>query len=204
MFERACKRGLDICVAAAGLLILSPLLALLATMVGLTVGAPVLFRQERLGRDGRSFSIYKFRTMTDERDAQGNLLPEAVRLTAFGRFLRLTSLDELPELFNVIRGEMSLVGPRPFIAEYRDHYSPFQARRHEVRPGITGWAQINGRNALDWQERIRLDVWYVDNWNLLLDLRIFLRTIPAVLHQHGVNRAPMESMPRFDDPDSSA
>ena len=158
--------------AAGGLIALAPVLLLVALAVRHWLGAPVLFRQVRAGRHGHPFELLKFRTMTDARDAAGELLPDAERLTRFGSWLRSTSLDELPELINVLRGEMSLVGPRPLLPEYLPHYSAEQARRHEVPPGITGWAAVHGRNALSWERRLALDVWYVDHWSIALDLKI--------------------------------
>jgi sugar transferase EpsL len=179
-------RGLDMTISALLLILLSPVLAALAILVRLRLGSPVLFRQRRPGRNERPFTLVKLRSMTDERDAFGAPLPDADRLTRFGRFLRRTSLDELPELVNVLRGEMSLVGPRPLPMEYLSLYSPEQRRRHEVRPGITGWAQVNGRNAVTWDERFRLDAWYVDHRSLGLDLRILAKTVSTVLHGRGV------------------
>ncbi|GAB4459012.1 MAG: sugar transferase [Anaerolineae bacterium] len=179
------------------LLLLAPFLAVIALLVRVKLGAPVLFRQQRPGLHGRPFTIYKFRTMTDARDAKGQFLPDADRLTAFGRLLRRTSLDELPELFNVLRGEMSLVGPRPLLMQYLDRYTPEQARRHEVRPGITGWAQVNGRNALTWEEKFALDVWYVDHQSLWLDLKIILLTIWSVLRREGISQQGHATMPEF-------
>jgi lipopolysaccharide/colanic/teichoic acid biosynthesis glycosyltransferase len=161
------------------------------------LGSPALFRQVRPGLHGRPFMMVKFRTMTDERGADGELLPDAQRLTAFGRFLRASSLDELPELWNVLRGEMSLVGPRPLLMEYLPLYSPEQARRHEVRPGITGWAQVNGRNAVSWDERFKLDVWYVDHRSLWLDLRILWLTVRKVLVREGISAQGEATMSRF-------
>src|SRR5437868_9780209 len=168
----ALKRPLDFLIALLGLLLIMPLLLVLWLIVCNRLGIPVLFRQQRPGLHGKPFTMYKFRTMTGYRDANGNLLPDAERLTSFGQFLRRTSLDELPELVNVLRGEMSLVGPRPLLMQYLNRYTPEQARRHEVRPGITGWAQVNGRNALNWQQRFAMDVWYVDHCSLALDARI--------------------------------
>ena len=182
------KRSLDLALAVSALLALSPILALLGLLVRIKLGRPVLFRQRRPGFRGRPFYVFKFRTMTDERDAGGGLLPDVERLTAFGRFLRATSLDELPELFNVLRGEMSLVGPRPLLMQYLQRYSPEQARRHDVLPGITGWAQINGRNALTWEEKFRLDVWYVDHCSLWLDLKIIALTLWKVLKREGISQ----------------
>ncbi len=180
------KRASDLLLTAVILVPLAPVLLALALLVRLNLGSPVLFRQQRPGLHGRPFDIYKFRTMTDACDASGNPLPDEQRLPPFGRFLRSTSLDELPELFNVLRGEMSLVGPRPLLMEYLPLYSPEQARRHEARPGITGWAQINGRNAISWEEKFCLDVWYVDHASLWLDLKIILKTAVAVLKREGI------------------
>ena len=161
------------------------------------MGSPVLFKQQRPGLHGKPFMMSKFRTMTDARDGDGNLLPDADRLTRLGRFLRSTSLDELPELFNVLKGDMSLVGPRPLLMRYLDRYTPEQARRHEVRPGITGWAQINGRNALSWEDKFTLDVWYVDHCSLLLDMRIILQTIWKVLRREGISQEGEATMSEF-------
>lgn len=182
------KRIFDILAALAAILLLSPLLALIALLVRLLHGAPVLFGQIRPGHRGTLFRIYKFRTMTDSRAADGSLRPDSERLTRFGRFLRATSLDELPELFNVLRGEMSLVGPRPLLAQYLERYSPEQMRRHEVLPGITGWAQVNGRNALTWPEKFALDVWYVDHWSFWLDIKILLLTVWKVFRREGISQ----------------
>ncbi|WP_034265167.1 sugar transferase [Aminiphilus circumscriptus] len=190
--ESRTKRCFDVAVSGAALILLSPLFALLALLVRLRLGSPVFFRQMRPGLLGKPFSMVKFRTMTDARDAEGRLLPDEERLTPFGRFLRSTSLDELPELWNVLRGDMSLVGPRPLLLAYLDRYSPEQARRHEVRPGITGLAQVNGRNALTWEEKFRLDVVYVDTWTFGLDLRILAKTVVAVLRREGI-AAPGQS-----------
>jgi lipopolysaccharide/colanic/teichoic acid biosynthesis glycosyltransferase len=191
------KRTFDILGALAGLLILAIPLAILALMVRRNLGAPVLFVQERPGRRGRIFRIYKFRTMTDRRDKNDMPLSDAARLTPFGRWLRATSLDELPELFNVLRGEMSLVGPRPLLVEYLPLYSQEQARRHEVRPGITGWSQVNGRNAVDWDQRLAMDVWYVDNRSLWLDLRILVMTAVKVIRREGISQDGQATMERF-------
>lgn len=180
------KRIIDFAAAAVLVLLLAPLMLLVAVAITCTMGRPVVFRQQRPGLGGRLFGIYKFRTMTQARGADGELLPDAQRLTRLGRFLRASSLDELPELLNVLKGEMSLVGPRPLRPEYLDRYSPRQARRHEVRPGITGWAQVNGRNAIAWGEKLELDVWYVEHQSLWLDLRILLRTIVTVVRREGI------------------
>lgn len=182
------KRLFDLVIAIPSLVLLSPVLLVIAFMVRLSLGSPVLFKQVRPGLHGRPFTMYKFRTMTDERDEGGHLLPDEQRLTKFGRFLRSTSLDELPELLNVIKGDMSLVGPRPLLMHYLPLYTPEQARRHEVRPGITGWAQVNGRNAISWEEKFQLDVWYVDNWSLWLDLKILHKTLWKVIVREGISQ----------------
>lgn len=195
------KRSLDAGVSFLALLVLAPVQVLLACAVRLLLGRPVLFRQIRAGYQGRPFQLYKFRTMTDARDAHDRLLPDSERLTRFGRFLRRTSLDELPELWNVLRGQMSLVGPRPLLMHYLDHYTPTQARRHEVKPGITGWAQVNGRNAVDWEQRLAMDVWYVDHCSFGLDLLILVRTIGCVFRGEGVSAEGHATMPPFADPD---
>lgn len=196
-FNRIVKRLFDVLVAAVGLLALSPLLAFLLAVNAWVHGWPPLFVQTRPGLQGRLFQMYKLRTMTNARGADGELLPDAERLTAFGQFLRRTSLDELPELINVLKGEMSLVGPRPLMVAYLERYSPEQARRHEVKPGITGWAQVNGRNAQSWEERLRDDVWYVDHASLALDLRILWRTARVVLGAEGISAAGDATMPPF-------
>ncbi|MEJ5330091.1 MAG: sugar transferase [Desulfobaccales bacterium] len=182
------KRALDVAGAGLGLVILAPLLGLIALLVWRDLGRPIFFRQVRPGLGGEPFELIKFRTMTEERDAQGNLLPNEVRLTPLGRALRALSLDELPELLNVLKGEMSLVGPRPLLMRYLPRYSPEQWRRHEVKPGITGWAQVNGRNALTWEDKFALDVWYVDNMSLKLDLKILALTVLKVLSREGVDQ----------------
>jgi len=194
--HRVMKRGLDVVVAAWGLLFLSPVLGAVALAIGLTMGRPIFFRQVRPGHRGRAFTIVKFRTMTGARDA-GALLPDTQRLTRLGGWLRRLSLDELPELWNVLKGEMSLVGPRPLLTEYLARYTPEQARRHEVRPGITGWAQINGRNTLVWEEKLNLDVWYVDHQSLWLDARILARTFRQVLSGAGVSHPGHATMPEY-------
>ncbi|MFO7585042.1 MAG: sugar transferase [Anaerolineales bacterium] len=188
MSARPFKRIFDILAVLLGLALLSPLLLLLALLVRVFHGAPVLFEQTRPGYKGTLFRIYKFRTMTDARAVDGSLLPDAERLTRFGRFLRATSLDELPELFNILRGEMSLVGPRPLLVQYLERYSPEQMRRHDVLPGITGWAQVNGRNALTWEAKFALDVWYVDNWSFWLDVKIILLTVWKVFKREGISQ----------------
>lgn len=191
------KRAFDIVVSGAALLLLFPLLIGLAFLVRGKLGSPVLFRQRRPGKDAKPFEMLKFRSMTNACDGEGRLLPDAERLTPFGRFLRSTSLDELPELWNVLRGEMSLVGPRPLLMEYLPLYSPEQCRRHEVRPGVTGWAQVNGRNALTWEEKFALDIWYVDNRSLWLDMKILVLTLGKVCKQSGISAVGDATMPRF-------
>lgn len=185
-YRRRGKRLLDTTIAGVGLLALSPLVATVALLVRRRLGSPVLFRQPRPGLGGRPFEMVKFRTMRDVRDPDGNPLPDAERLTPFGQFLRSSSLDELPELWNVLRGDMSLVGPRPLLMRYLDRYTPEQARRHEVRPGITGLAQVNGRNAISWEDKFTLDVWYVDHRSLWLDLKILARTALKVVRREGI------------------
>lgn len=191
------KRAMDLVGALAALVLLSPVLAVLCILVRSKLGSPVFFRQVRPGIEGRPFNMVKFRTMTDERGPDGALLPDDQRLTALGAWLRSTSLDELPELFNVLKGDMSLVGPRPLLMDYLSLYNDRQARRHEVRPGITGWAQINGRNALSWEEKFELDVWYVDNRSLWLDIKILFKTVLQVLKRDGISHGEEATMPRF-------
>ena len=197
MIRHLIKRLFDIIYSAAGLIVISPFLVVLAVLVRLKLGSPILFRQQRPGLGGKAFVIYKFRTMTDQRDASGNLLPDEQRLPAFGRFLRSTSFDELPELLNVLKGDMSIVGPRPLMIKYLDRYSPGQARRHEVKPGITGWAQINGRNAISWEDKFKLDVWYVDNWTFWLDMKIILKSIWMVIAREGITQHDRATMDEF-------
>jgi len=182
------KRIFDFILATTGILVLSPLFLLIAVAIWLRNGTPVIFRQKRPGYQGKPFYIYKFRTMNEERDPQNQILPDDLRITRLGRFLRISSLDELPELVNVIRGEMSMVGPRPLLMQYLDRYTPDQARRHEVVPGITGWAQVNGRNALSWEEKFNLDIWYVDHWSFFLDIKILFLSIIKVLRREGINQ----------------
>jgi lipopolysaccharide/colanic/teichoic acid biosynthesis glycosyltransferase len=191
------KRLFDITAIVLAASLALPLIAILACVVRRKLGQPVLFRQTRPGLDGRSFDLVKFRSMTDARDGDGNLLEDAERLTPFGRWLRASSLDELPELWNVLRGEMSLVGPRPLLVEYLPLYTPEQARRHDVRPGLTGWTQVSGRNALDWEEKFKLDVWYVDNQSLWLDIRILASTVVQVLKRDGISAAGHDTAPKF-------
>jgi len=191
------KRIFDLVLTLPGLMLISPLLVLLAVCVRVAHGAPVLFRQPRPGYKGRPFTLYKFRTMTNARAADGSLLPDAMRLTRLGRIMRSLSLDELPELYNVLRGEMSLVGPRPLLMQYLERYSPEQMRRHDVTPGMTGWAQVNGRNALTWQEKFDLDLWYVDHWSFGLDLRILCLTFWKMLKREGINQPGHATMEEF-------
>jgi carbamoyl-phosphate synthase large subunit len=196
--ERAVKRGLDLAVASVTLVVLSPVWLLIGCVVLATMGRPILFRQTRLGYEGRPFVLYKFRTMTGARDESGDLLPDAERLTRLGRFLRRTTLDSLPELFNVLRGDLSIVGPRPLLPEYRDRYTPEQWRRHEVPPGMAGPVLAEGRNALSWDEKFGWDVWYVDNWSLRLDMKIFARGVWKALKGEGVRAPGHATMPRFE------
>jgi len=191
------KRAFDLAISALSLVLLSPLLGAIALAVRFRMGSPVFFRQVRPGLHGQPFTLLKFRTMLDVRDAAGNLLPDGERLTRLGRILRSTSLDELPELFNVLRGEMSLVGPRPLLMSYLERYTPEQARRHEMMPGLTGWAQVNGRNALTWEARFELDVWYVDHWSLGLDLRILALTLWKVIKREGISHPGEATMTEF-------
>jgi lipopolysaccharide/colanic/teichoic acid biosynthesis glycosyltransferase len=194
------KRVIDILGSMLGLVLLAPVLLAVAATVRVGLGRGVLFRQVRAGRHGRPFTVIKFRTMTDDRDAAGNLLPDDRRLTPMGRFLRSTSLDELPELVNVLRGEMSLVGPRPLPMRYLARYTPEQCRRHDVCPGITGWAQVNGRNALTWEERFALDVWYSDHLSFWLDVCIIVRTFRVVLTRQGVEFPATDSTQEYLGP----
>jgi sugar transferase EpsL len=184
--ERAMKRVIDVTGASAGLLVLAPVIGAAALLVAITMGRPVLFRQLRPGLGGRPFTMYKIRTMRPSEPGEVYYLTDGERLTPAGRFLRRTSIDELPELWNVLKGEMSLVGPRPLLMEYLGRYSPEQARRHDVRPGITGWAQVNGRQEISFKERFELDIWYVDNWSLKLDMKILFKTLGRVIHSSGV------------------
>lgn len=197
LYEACLKRPLDFAIALAALLFLFPVYLILAVLVRVKLGKPVLFTQERPGKDGKIFKLYKFRTMTDERDGGGELLPDEERLTEFGKWLRSTSLDELPELFNILKGEMSLVGPRPLLVEYLPRYNQRQARRHEVRPGLTGLAQVHGRNAISWEEKFELDVIYVDSVSFWGDLKIILETLAAVLKREGINSETAATMEKF-------
>ena len=192
------KRFVDVVLVLLAAPLWVPLLAMLAIVVRVKLGSPVFFSQIRPGRDGKPFRLIKFRSMTNARDASGALLPDAERLPPFGRLLRSTSLDELPELLNVLKGDMSLVGPRPLLMEYLPLYSAEQARRHELRPGLTGWAQVNGRNALSWEDKFKLDVWYVDNHSLWLDLRILFRTVIKVVRREGVSSEGSVTSTRFE------
>jgi sugar transferase EpsL len=191
------KRLFDLSVTVPFLLCILPLLIMLALLIRFKNGSPVLFRQKRPGLHGKPFTINKFRTMTDSRNIDGSLKPDAQRQTRLGRFLRVLSLDELPEFFNVLKGNMSVVGPRPLLMQYLDRYTPEQARRHDVKPGITGWAQVNGRNAISWEDKFRLDVWYVDNRSLCLDIKIILKTLAKVIKRDGINEKGQETMSEF-------
>lgn len=191
------KRFFDIIFSAGALLLLAPLVLILCLLIRLKLGSPIFFRQARPGLAAKTFRMTKFRTMTDALDENGELQSDELRLTAFGKWLRSTSLDELPELWNVLKGEMSLVGPRPLLVSYLERYSPEQARRHEVRPGLTGWAQINGRNATSWDERFALDIWYVDHRSFFLDLKIILLTAKTVLRKDGISHNEHATMPEF-------
>jgi len=195
--KKTAKRIIDIVGSSAGMVFLSPVFVVIAVLIRLKMGSPVLFCQTRPGLNGKPFTLYKFRTMKDEYDVNGNLLPDEKRLTPIGQFLRSTSLDELPELWNVLKGEMSLVGPRPLLMEYLELYTPEQARRHEVKPGITGWAQINGRNALNWEDKFKLDVWYVDHWGIWLDFKILWLTLVKVVKREGISADGHATMPEF-------
>ncbi len=191
------KRFIDVVGAVVGLIVLFPFLVITAIAIWVRMGTPIIFKQMRPGLNGKPFYMYKFRTMTNEKDEQGCLLPDEQRLTRLGRFLRSTSLDELPELFNVLKGDMSLVGPRPLLMRYLDRYSTVQARRHEVKPGITGWAQVNGRNAITWEEKFALDVWYVDNCSFWLDIKILAMTMIRVFRREGISAEGEVTMPEF-------
>jgi len=198
LYRRFVKRVLDILLSIVGLVVLSPVLLVLAILVRTRLGSPVLFRQERPGLNGKPFTLPKFRSMTSDRDETGNLLPDVDRLPPFGRFLRSTSLDELPELWSILRGDMSLVGPRPLLMSYLPLYSEAQARRHLVRPGLTGWAQVNGRNALTWPQKFELDVWYVDHLSFALDVSIIAKTVMGVIRREGVSADGEATMPPFE------
>jgi len=191
------KRLIDVAAAAMALILLSPVLATIASLVKLRLGSPIIFKQLRMGRHNHSFAMVKFRTMTNAHDERGNLLPDEQRITTLGTFLRWNSLDELPELINILKGDMSIVGPRPLLMRYLDRYTPEQARRHEVKPGLTGWAQVNGRNAISWEEKFKLDVWYVDNQSFWLDLKIIGMTVLKVLRRDGISGAGEATMSEF-------
>ena len=191
------KRAFDIIVSLVGLIVAGPALLIVALLVRIFLGSPILFRQLRPGLNAKAFEILKFRTMTDAVGSDGALLPDKDRLTAFGRFLRSSSLDELPELWNVLKGEMSLVGPRPLLMEYVPLYNETQMRRHNMRPGITGWSQVNGRNAIGWDEKFALDVWYVDNQSMSLDLKILIMTVASLVRREGINASENVPMPKF-------
>jgi lipopolysaccharide/colanic/teichoic acid biosynthesis glycosyltransferase len=191
------KRSFDLVLAATVLLALLPVLVVVALLIRLRMGGPILFTQRRPGIDGRPFTVSKFRTMRDARDKYGRLLPDGERLTTLGRLLRGSSIDEFPQLWNVVKGEMSLVGPRPLLMEYLDRYTPEQARRHEVMPGVTGWAQVNGRNALTWEQKFALDTWYVEHWSLMLDAKILAMTASRVLRREGIANQGHATMPEF-------
>ncbi len=197
LYRRILKPASDRLLAAVGLVVLSPVLAVLACMIRLRMGGPVVFKQVRIGLNDQPFGFRKFRTMTQARDTRGNLLPDEQRLTRFGSFLRSGSLDELPQLWNVLKGDMSLIGPRPLLTEYLPRYSAEQRRRHLVKPGITGWAQVRGRNAISWKEKFELDVWYVDHYGLRLDLEILWLTFAAVLKRDGISREGHATSPPF-------
>ena len=198
MYKKYTKRPLDLTLALLALIVLSPIFLITAILVRVKLGSPVIFKQQRPGKNEKAFTLLKFRTMTDERGKNGEFLPDEIRLTKFGKTLRSTSLDELPELLNIIKGDMSIVGPRPLLLEYIPHYNDFQRRRHEVRPGLTGLAQINGRNATTWDERFDFDIQYVDSLSFWQDVKIILATVKAVLKREGINSETSATMERFD------
>ncbi len=191
------KRLFDFICSLIGIVLLSPVIIVTALLIRLKLGSPIVFKQQRPGLHGKPFFVYKFRTMTDERDGNGELLSDSIRLTPFGQLLRKLSLDELPQLFNVLKGDISLVGPRPLLMEYLKLYTPEQARRHEVRPGITGWAQVNGRNAISWEDKFKLDVWYVNNRTFWLDIKILFMTIQKVFKSEGISQAGHVTIEKF-------
>lgn len=197
-YEQYVKRPLDAFLATGAIIVLSPVLLIIAIMVRIKLGSPVLFKQERPGKDGRIFKLYKFRSMTNQRDENGNLLPDDVRLTKFGRVLRSTSLDELPELINIIRGDMAVVGPRPLLVQYLSLYTEQQKRRHSVRPGLTGWAQVNGRNGITWMQKFQYDIEYIDNITFLNDSRILLLTVRSVISHEGISSETSDTVEDFD------
>ena len=197
-FQNVVKRTIDIVCSGLGLIVLSPILLITAVLIRIKLGSPIFFTQDRLGKDGKVFKMIKFRTMLYAVDKWGEPLPDEERMTSFGQLLRSTSIDELPELINVFKGDMSLVGPRPLLVEYKELYSPEQFRRHEVRPGITGWAQVNGRNTLGWSERFKLDVEYVDNYNLFMDIKILFMTVLKVVKRDGISQEGHVTMEKFN------
>ena len=196
-YEKYIKRLMDIVLSGGALIVLSPVLLVTAILVRTKLGSPVIFCQERPGKDEKVFKLYKFRSMTDQRDACGNLLPDEVRLTKFGKLLRSTSLDELPELWNILRGDMSIVGPRPLLVRYLPRYNEEQKHRHDVRPGLTGWAQVNGRNAISWEEKFRLDVWYVENLSFWVDMKTIFLTVKKVFCREGISSETAATMEEF-------
>ncbi len=202
-YEKYVKRGLDVILAGGALVVLSPVLAVTAVLVRTKLGSPVIFHQDRPGKDGKIFRLYKFRSMTDEKDEKGNLLPDEVRLTAFGKKLRATSLDELPELWNILKGDMSVVGPRPLLVRYLPLYNEEQRHRHDVRPGLTGWAQVNGRNTLSWEDKFRYDVDYVQNVSFALDAKTVLLTVKKVFCREGISSDSAATMEEFTGTDRS-
>lgn len=197
IYERFIKRPLDIAISAVSIVCMSPCYLVVAILVKKKLGSPVIFKQERPGKNEKIFTMYKFRTMNDARDITGELLPDSARLMDFGRMLRSTSLDELPELFNILKGDMSLVGPRPLLVSYLDRYSEFQRHRHDVRPGLTGYSQVNGRNAVSWEEKFEMDVWYVDHVSFMTDLRIAIKTFTTVMKRDGISSGTSETMEEF-------
>lgn len=199
-YEACIKRPVDFVCALGGIIVLSPVLLITAGLVKLKLGSPVIFKQERPGLNEKIFTLYKFRTMTDEKDENGNLLPDEIRLTEFGKWLRSTSLDELPELFNILKGDMAIVGPRPLLVKYLDRYDEKQRHRHDVRPGITGYAQVNGRNTVNWEKRFEMDVWYTQHISLQRDMRIISKTIQTVLKREGISSGTSETMEEFLGP----
>lgn len=196
-YEKYIKRLLDIVLSGGALIVLSPVLAVTAILVRTKLGSPVIFCQERPGKDEKIFKLYKFRSMTDAKDEQGNLLPDEVRLTKFGRLLRSTSLDELPELWNILKGDMSIIGPRPLLVRYLPRYDEEQKHRHDVRPGLTGWAQVNGRNAITWEEKFKLDVWYVEHLSFMIDVKTVLLTVKKVFCREGISSETAATMEEF-------
>lgn len=199
MYQSLFKPLLDFLAALIGLVLLSPIFLLVTILLLVANNGKPFFTQQRPGKNGKIFRIIKFKTMNDKKDATGKLLPDAMRLTQVGQFVRKTSLDEIPQLLNVLMGDMSLIGPRPLLPSYLDYYTPFQNRRHEVKPGITGWAQVNGRNAISWDQKFELDVWYVDHISLLLDLRIIIKTLQKIINTNEISAEGHATMPRFDD-----